>query len=194
MRALTLVLAPLALVASAKVALAAEGGHGGFSFSVEGFYIIDFVIMAVILWAATKGPIKKFFLKRHQEVANEMEAATRLRKEAEVKLAELEKMFSGFEAEVTQIRSQFKSDGERERARILAQADTDAEKIRDNAKKTIEQEMAKLREQLEAELIDSVLQGAEARVRQRLDQMTQKRLASGYVDDLEKLERLEKAA
>jgi F-type H+-transporting ATPase subunit b len=103
-------------------------------------------------------------------------------------------MFSGFEAEVNQIRSQFKSDGERERARILAQADTDAEKIRDNAKKTIEQEMAKLREQLEAELIDSVLQGAEARVRQRLDQMTQKRLASGYVDDLEKLERLEKAA
>src|SRR5690606_37185148 len=67
MKALNVALA-LAVIASASPALAA-GGHG-FSFTVEGFYIIDFVILAVLLWAVTKGPIKKFFLKRHEDVKN----------------------------------------------------------------------------------------------------------------------------
>lgn len=193
MTTLRLMLASLFVVVTTKVALAAEGG-GGFTFAVEGFYIIDFIIMAWLLWAVTKGPIRKFFLKRHQEVANELEAATRLREEAEARLAELNEMFAGFDAEVQQIRAQFKADGEREKERILAQAEGDAQKIRDGAKKTLEQEMAKLRERLEAELVGSVLKGAEAKVRQRLDQATQQRLAAGYVDDLEKLDNLEQAA
>ena len=179
-------------IASSAPALAA-GGHG-FSFTVEGFYIIDFVILAVLLWAVTKGPIKKFFLKRHEDVKNEMEAATRLRQEAEAKLAELDRVLSGLEGEIAQVRADFKADGERERERILAQAEADATKTRENAKKAIEQEMAKLREQLEAELVKSVMEGTEAKVRQRLDQATQKKLAGSYVESLEKLDRLDRAA
>lgn len=182
-----------ALVLAASPALAATEAHG-FSFTVEGFYIIDFVILVVLLWAVTKGPIKTFFLKRHNAVADEMQAATRLREEAEAKLAELDKVLSGLEGEIAQVREQFRADGEREKARILAQAGTESDKIRENAKKALEQEMAKLREQLEAELVKSVMEGAEAKVRQRLDQATQKKLASGYVDALEKLERLDRAA
>jgi len=191
MRSLKVALAG-ALVLMASPALAAEG-HG-FSFTVEGFYIIDFVILIVLLWAVTKGPIKTFFLKRHNAIADEMAAATCLREAAEAKLAELDKVLSGLEGEIAQVREQFRADGEREKARIIAQAATDSDKIRDNAKKSLEQEMAKLREQLESELVKSVMEGAEAKVRQRLDQATQKKLASGYVDALEKLERLDRAA
>lgn len=168
--------------------------EGGFRFTVEGFYIIDFVILVVLLWAVTKGPIRKFFQKRHDDVKHEMETATRLRQEAEKKLAELDKVMSGLESEIAQIREQFRADGEREKARILAAAEGDANKIREGAKKTIEQEMAKLREQLEAELVKSVMESAEAKVRQRLDQATQKKLATSYVDALEKLDKLEQAA
>ena len=180
-------------LASASPALAASEAHG-FSFRVEGFYILDFVIMVGLLWWLLKGPIKKFFLKRHESVAYEMETATRLRQEAEKKLAELDQMMAGLEKEIAQVRESFRADGEREKARILAEAEVNAEKIRQNAKKTLEQEMAKLREQLELEMVKAVMEGAEAKVRQKLDQATQKRLASGYVDALEKLERLEQAA
>ena len=173
---------------------AAMLASGGFTFSVEGFYIIDFVILVVLLWAVLKGPIRKFFLKRHEAVAHEMEAATRLRQEAEKKLAELDAMLAGLEGEIARIKDGFKADGEREKTRILAEAEASSEKIRQNAKKTLEQEMAKLREQLELEMVKAVMEGAEAKVRQKLDQATQKRLASGYVDALEKLERLEQAA
>lgn len=182
----------VALTLSASPVLAAEG-HG-FSFTVEGFYIIDFVILVVLLWAVLKGPIKKYLMARHDKFLAEMNAAKRLREEAEVKLAELDKMMSGLEAEIGQIRDQFRADGEREKARLLAEAEVGADKIRQNAKKALEQEMAVLREQLEAELVQSVLEATEAKVRQRLDQATQKRLASTYVDSLEKLDSLGKAA
>lgn len=182
------------LMAMAAPMLAPLLGEGGFRFTVEGFYIIDFVLLVALLWAVTKGPIKKFFLQRHEAVKHEMETATRLRQEAEAKLAELDKVMSGLEGEIAQIRDQFRADGEREKARILAAAEGDANKIRESAKKTIEQEMAKLREQLEAELVKSVMESAEAKVRQRLDQATQKKLATSYVDALEKLDKLEQAA
>lgn len=202
MKVLTLTLAALATlgatpalaaVSASPAALAAAGGHG-FSFTVEGFYIIDFVILVVLLWAVLKGPIKKYLMQRHDKVLFEMEAATRLRKEAEARLAELDRMMSGLEAEIGKVRDQFRADGEREKARILAEAEVGADKIRQNAKKTLEQEMAVLREQLEDELVKSVLESTEAKVRQRLDQATQKRLATSYVDSLEKLQSLGKAA
>jgi len=192
--ALTLSASPvLAAVSASPAVLAAAEGHG-FSFTVEGFYIIDFVILVVLLWAVLKGPIKKYLMARHDKFLAEMETAKRLRAEAELKLAELDRMMSGLESEIAAIREQFRADGEREKARILAEAKAGSDKIRGNAKKALEQEMAVLREQLENELVQSVLETTEAKVRQRLDQATQKRLATTYVDSLEKLDSLGKAA
>lgn len=182
-------LAVLGVTLTATPALAA-GGHG-FRWNVEGFYILDFVVLVVLLWAVLKGPIRKFFLKRHEAVKHEMETATRLRQEAEAKLAELDKVMSGLEGEIAQIRAQFQADGEREKSRILAEAQANADKLRANAKKSLEQELAKLREDLERELVLQVLASTEAKVRQKLDQASQKKLATTYVDQLEKLDRLD---
>jgi len=179
--------APAVLGVSSAPAVLAAAPHHGFSLTVEGFYILDFIILVVVLWAVLKGPVKKYLLKRHEHVLHELETATRLRQEAEVKLAELDKMMAGLESEIAGIREQFRVDGEREKARILAQAAVSAEKIRDNAKKTLAQEMAKLREQLQRELVSSVLEATEARVRQKLDQATQKKLATSYLDAIDQL-------
>lgn len=184
--------AVLALVLlGARPALAAGGD---FSFAVEGFYIIDFIAYVGLLWFFLKGPAKKFLVNRYEKVKAELEAATRLREEAEKKLAELDRLVGGVEDEIAAIKKQFEADGEREKARILAEAEAQSEKIRLGAMKTLEQEMAKLREELEHELVDAVLEATEAKVRARLDAVTQKRLATTYVEQLEKLEALEKAA
>jgi len=167
---------------------------GGFSFTVEGFYIIDFIIFVGLLWFFLKGPAKKFLVNRYEKVKSELEAATRLREEAEARLSELDKLVSQVESEVGAIRKQFEADGEREKARIMVEAEAQVEKIQLNARKTLEQEMAKLREQLEHELVAQVLEATEAKVRMKLDPGAQKRLATSYVDDLEKLERLDRAA
>jgi F-type H+-transporting ATPase subunit b len=171
----------------------AAGGHG-FSFAIEGFYIIDFVIFVGLIWFFVKGPARKFLAERHERIKAELEAATRLRMLAEARLADLERMVSGVESEIAAIRSQFKADGEREQARILAEAEANADKLRQNAKKQLEQEMSKLREELEQELVRNVLDATEAKVKARLDAGSQKQLAATYVDQLEKLDKLDRAA
>jgi len=66
--------------------------------------------------------------------------------------------------------------------------------VRQNAKKQLEQELAKLRETLEHELVRNVLEATEAKVKARLDAGTQKQLTANFVDSLEKIERLDRAA
>lgn len=184
-------MALLMLVATASPALAAGGG---FSFKVEGFYIIDFVIYAGLLWFFLKGPARKFLADRYEKVKAELEAATRMREEAEKKLSELNALLSQAESEVAAIKAQFEADGDREKARIEAETEVQLGKIQAGAMKTLEQEMAKLREQLEKDLVEEVLARTEAKVKAKLDAGTQKKLAGSYIEDLEKLERLDRAA
>lgn len=167
---------------------------GGFSFKVEGFYIIDFVIYAGLLWFFLRGPAKTFLANRYERVKNELETATRMREEAEKKLTELNTLLSQAEGEVAAIKQQFASDGEREKARIEAETELQLEKVQAGARKALEQEMAKLRQQLEKDLVEEVLARTEEKVRVKLDANAQKKLASSFIEDLEKLERLDRAA
>ena len=167
---------------------------GGFSLSVEGFYIIDFIIYAGLLWFFLKGPARKFLADRHEKIKAELEAATRLREEAEAKLVELDKLLAQAEGEVASIKKQFEADGEREKTRIEAETDAQLEKLQAGARKALEQEMAKLREQLEKDLVEEVMVRTESKVRARLDANAQKKLATSFIEDLEKLERLDRAA
>lgn len=182
------------LTVGTMMASPALAAGGGFSLTVEGFYIIDFIIYVWLLWFFLKGPAKSFLVNRYEKIKAELEAATRLREAAEARLSELDKLVSQVETEVGTIRKQFEADGEREKERIQREAETQVEKIQQSARKTLEQEMAKLREQLEHELVAQVLEATETKVRAKLDPAAQKRLATSYVDDLEKLERLDRAA
>lgn len=177
----------LSLVLSATPALA----EGGFSFAVEGLYIIDFLILVGLIWAMTKGPLRKFFRARHDAIASEMEAATRLREQAEARLAELDQALSGLEAEIGEIRTKFQEDGEREKARIIAQAEAEAARIQANTTKSLEQEAAKLRQELEKELIDTVMADTEAKVRAQINPMSQNKLTKAYLNTLTQLESLD---
>jgi F-type H+-transporting ATPase subunit b len=184
----------LLLLALATTSSQAHAAGGGWSMSVEGFYIIDFVIYAGLLWFFLKGPARKFLADRHERIKTELETATRMREEAEKKLSALNELLAQAEGEVANIKQQFLADGEREKARIEAETEVQLEKVQANARKTLEQEMAKLRQQLEKDLVDEVLARTEAKVRVKLDANAQKKLASSFIEDLEKIERLDRAA
>lgn len=170
---------------------------GGWSFTVEGFYIIDFVIFLGLLFYFVRGPAKKFLQARYDRVTAEMQAATKLKAAADAKLAEIDKLFAELEAEVGKIREQFRQDGEREKARIEADAQAQTDKLRATLEKQLEQDAAALRQTLSRELAAAVMSATEAKVKARVDQATHKALTGSYIDNLEKLERLatlEKAA
>ncbi|MCC6528069.1 MAG: ATP synthase F0 subunit B [Polyangiaceae bacterium] len=190
----TLALA-LGLAALPTTALAA--GDGSWSFKIEGLYIIDFVIFVGLLVWLVRGPARKFIRARYERMTSEMQAASRLKAEADAKLAEVERLFAALSQDIQTIREQFKADGERERARILAETEAQAAKLRAGVEKQIEQETAALKETLSNELVTAVLTATEAKVKAKVDQATHKSLTGAYIDNLEKLDKLatlEKAA
>ena len=183
----------LGLVAWPSAALAAD--HSGkFEFSVHGFYIIDFVVfIGLFIWLA-KGPAKRFLQTRHDRIKAELEAAQRVKAEADRRLAEVETLVGTLESEIARIRESFKADGEHDRARILAEANAGAEKLAHAADKQIDQETASVRDQLARELVKAVLAATEEKVKAQLTADTQKQLAANYIDSLEQLTSIDSAA
>jgi len=187
--------AALALATTFVAAVPAlAAGSGDFSFTIEGFYIIDFVILVALLGYLLKGPARKWLADRHDRVKAELEAATNLRLEAERRLAEVDALLGGLEAEVAQIREQFRQDGEREAARIVHEASVAAERHEAGLGRQLEQEQAKVREQLERELVAAVLKSTEEKLQARLDSKAQTDITAGFVSDLEKMPALSSRA
>lgn len=179
-----------ALVALAVLTPGTAFASGGWTFAVEGFYIIDFVIFLGLLVWFVKKPAKAFLAARYERITSEMQAASRMKAAADAKLAEIDKLLSGLDGEVAGVREQFRQDGEREKARILAEAQAQSEKLRGAVDKQLEQEAAALKQTLSAELAAAVLTATEAKVKAKIDQATHKSLNGSYIDNLEKLDRL----
>ena len=180
------------------IALAAEAAehgepHGQFGLA-EAFYVLNFVVLLLVLYFWALPRARDLLVKRHDQAKAELVEAGRLKAEADAKLAEYERLMAGLEAEVAKIREDFRADGERERARILAEAEETAQRMRATAQKQIQQETAKLRSELEHEVVAQVLASTEAKVRAQLNAGTQREMANDYIQGLESLEKLDQFA
>lgn len=161
-----------ALVALPATALAA----GGFEWKVHGFYIIDFLLFAGIIVYFVRKPLRSFLDNRRSELLSEIESARRLREEAAGKLADYERRLGELDAERARIVQGFVEAGERERDRILDEANRTADKIVTDAERRVVQESKRLIDLLEREAIELAVQMAETTVRQKMDAATQKKL------------------
>ena len=191
-RALLAAAGGLTVLVTPGVALAA-GGHGGFGL-VEALHVVHCVVLLLVLYFWALPRAREYMIKRHDHAKAELVEASRLKDEADAKLAEYKRLMAGLEAEVLQIREQFRADGERERARVVAEAEESAAKMRAAAEKQIRQETAKLRAELEHEVVLQVLASTEAKVRAQLNAATQRDMANDYIQALEGLDKLDQFA
>jgi F-type H+-transporting ATPase subunit b len=92
------------------------------------------------------------------------------------------------DAERSQVLAEYRQMGETERDRIVADAQRQAEKIRTDAEQTVQNEIRKAREALEAEVVQIAVGMAEERLKERLDAGAQARLLDAYLEDLSRAE------
>jgi F-type H+-transporting ATPase subunit b len=172
----------------AGAALAAEaahgGGHGGLDpAKIQDFIwrTVNFVVFAAVLIKLVTKPAKSFFAKRSQEVAQNLEdleakkaAAAEAVKAAEARLAEVAK-------EREAIIKQYIAEGEMERAKILDKANAVAERIREMAKVSIEQETKKAAQSLREEIVDQATQLAMDLIKEKATYADQQGLVEEYL-------------
>ncbi len=153
------------------------------------FYrILNFALLVIILVVVIKKTsMLKFFGERRDEIKEKLEALTKERQAAESKSKELEGKLAAFEIQKTEILDQFRAEGAKEKARIIAEAKERAAQMISQADRTIEREIQGASERLKQEVVELAAQRAEEVIAKEIKDSDQDHLVNEFIKSVEKL-------
>jgi|GEM_PF-1177713 len=163
---------------------------GGFVMEVHGYYIIDFVVFVWALWYFAKKPMASFLENRRAEAAKEIDEAAELKGKAEERLARYEKQLASLEETREELHAEFTKDGENEKLRAMDEAKKTAERLQRDLERSVQQESAKLGENLEGRLAARAIELAEEKIKAKLTPSVQQGLVTQFIADLKSVESL----
>ena len=180
----------LLLAAAGTVWAAAEGGHhadSGVLLKDFLYRCLNFAVVVGILVYFVRKPLQKGLAGRREDLAAALQEAQQAREEAEAKYAEYEKKLADATAEIDEIQKSIKAEGELERERILANAKEMAEKIKQDAERTADQEVEKAIRSLRREATSLSIEIARELLQKNFSGDDQKRLVDEYVQKMQKV-------
>ena len=142
------------------------------------------LLLGVLFYYARK-PVQAFFQDRRDRIRGELETAAELRKQAEVRHAHWQRQLIDLEAETDRIRAAALERAESERERILDDARVAAERIRTDARAAIEQEVRRARNQLREKAADLSLKLASEILRSQVTDSDNDRLVDEFIRKIE---------
>lgn len=179
--------AAIMLFAVAGIALASSGG-GHEAAATKGWVITDtykvmnFLVLAIALFYVAKKPVAEFFTSRQQGIREELEELEKKKADAEKELAVYAQKISALDQEAKKIVAEYVSQGEAAKKRILEEAEAQAEKLEEMAKRNIEQEFKSAKALLQREIAEKALAQAEILVKESISAEDQDRLVDDYLD------------
>lgn len=175
-------LAGLALVLlGAGAAWAAGGGYSDAMVKELYYRIMNFSVLIVVLVVLARKPLKKGLSDRAQSIKDELADLESKKAKAQAELAEVEKRLKDAEGDRETIVADFRAQGEKERAKIIAAAEISAERIKAQAQFTIDQETAVAKAELRKEVAQLSAALAEDLLRQKITAEDQTRLVDEYL-------------
>ncbi len=150
-------------------------------------FLIQFVNFAIlvtaIVWAVRK-PVKSFLIKRRESVKEKIDESGRLLKEAEELKAVYEGRLSTLGAEIEAFRKSAMAEMEKERTKILDEAQMLASRIREQARLAYEQEMKEAMAKVRAEVSERTIKAAEATVRDMFQKEDHDRMVEEFIQNV----------
>jgi len=180
----------VAIVAGATVVWASGGGHGDAGHhnvwhDVDTWKALNFVILVIGCFFIAKKPVAQFFSSRTKGIEETLTDLEQKKADAEKKLAEYEARFRNLEQESEKIVEDYIRQGEDAKKRILAEAEAQAEKLEDMAKRNIEQEFKAAKALLKQEVVDRAMEQAQALIKKSITTQDQNRLVDEYLKKVE---------
>ena len=167
--------------------LASGAPTGGFTDVRPGLIfwtLITFFIVAFLLRRMAWGPILKAVDAREKAISGSIEAAKRERAEAEKLLGEQKTAIAGARAEAAEMMRKNQSDMEKFREDLMGKSRKEAEDLKADARRSIEDEKNKAVAELKAQAVSLAIQVAEKLLEEKLDDAKHKALAEKFVADL----------
>jgi len=172
------------LLLAGAAAAAEAGGHGGISPEKIQDMIwrtVNFVVFAAILIKLLAKPAKNFFAQRSQGVAQSLEDLEAKKAAAQAAVKEAEVRLDAVAKEREAILQQYLAEGENEKAKILDKANAVAERLKEMARVSIEQETKKAAQSLKEEVVDQATQLAMDLIKEKATYADQQGLVEEYL-------------
>jgi F-type H+-transporting ATPase subunit b len=177
-----------ALFLAASPAMAAGGGEGGFPWTTWGVSIFNMLCFLAILYYFGWGKIQEHFGNRRESLVANLDAAKKLREEAEEKLAEYQSRLDALEDERQALLDEYHEQGEAEKRRIVEDAKQQVEKMRRDAEMIIQAETRRAVARLEQQAVDLAVGMATDKLKEAIDADIDTKIVERYVNDVRTIE------
>jgi F-type H+-transporting ATPase subunit b len=160
------------------------GPHGTLSpakFKDFGWRVMNFTALAIILLKFLKNPLVDALKGRKQTIAAEFEDPEARRSDAEQEYKEYESKLAGIDDELKQMVETAIAQGQKEKVRILEEAEQGAENIKRQAEMAVQGEIADAKRRLKVEVTEQAALMAEEIIKKNLQDADQEKLVEDYL-------------
>jgi F-type H+-transporting ATPase subunit b len=177
-------LAPVVLfLLRAAPAIAAEEEHAA-SIGELTFPLINFLIFLYLIKRFALPLVRDYFKGRHTAIADAVREANEARERADALVRDYRNRLAQLGQEIQAIREALRADGEKEKARLLAEADEVRARINADADFLADQEARLARQELRREIVGAARAAAEKLVKDDLTAADQKRIVSDFLSEV----------
>jgi len=173
------------LLAFGSVWASSEGGHDDPGGKGKGMDLVwrtmNFVVLAGVLIFLARKPLAKGLESRRQGIKDELDDLEGQKQEAGKRLAEYKEKLSLLDQEVEKIVAEYIREGEAAKVKIIEEAQLVAEKLQEQAKKNIEHEFQKAKQQLKVEMAEQAVAMAEQLIKEHINEEDQERIVDEYL-------------
>jgi F-type H+-transporting ATPase subunit b len=165
-------------------ALASSGGEAGAKgwVATDTYRVMNFVVLLVALIFILRKPISQALSSRIKNIREQLERLEIQKAEAEKQLAQYNEKLSELEGEAEKIIEGYIKQGNEAKAKILKEAEETAEKLQVQARRNIEHEFDKARQELQREIVEKSLLKAEETLKKAITAQDQDELVDEYLN------------
>ena len=159
------------------------GGHGDNGAKLKDLFwrAMNFLLLVGVLFFLLRKPVAQGLEARRQGIKDQLADLERQKQEAEKELATYQEKMARLDDEVKKIVAEYVQEGEALKAKIIEGAQVAAERLQEQAKKNIEHEFQKAREELKAEMAEQAVAMAEELIQKNINDDDQKVIIDEYL-------------
>jgi F-type H+-transporting ATPase subunit b len=150
------------------------------------FYLISFIILALLVWHFAWKPVTDMMKKRADKIADDIDSASKDRKEAAKLAAQRQTELQGSKKEATQIVDDARKNGQKLHDQIIDEANQNAQSIQEQAQRDAEQARQDALNSAKDDVANLSLEIAAKLINKQLNADDQQQLIDSYIEGLSK--------
>ena len=166
------------------VAFGSSGGENGPKgwVATDTYKVMNFTVLIAALFFLLRKPVAQALNARIKGIKDQLNDLEVKKKEAEKKLAEYNEKLSLLDKEAEKIVAEYIKQGNEAKARILEEAESEAKKLEEQARRNIDSEFKQAKSKLQKEMFEKALIKAEEIIKNKIDSKDQDRLINEYLE------------